>query len=354
MSQRQLLSTLVVVGLVGLTGFFVTKYTNFMAACAWDEGSVGPSLSLPAIGETTATLNFTDNSIGESGFDIIRNGVVIATIPSTSGGTTGQVYSYNETDLTRNTTYSWSAQATRSGGCIPLSSNTINGTTLSARPLAPTLTAATTQIRVIIKSGDNNPADVEYAVFNETLNQYLTTTGSRQSSEDWATRAEFNGDTGTLDSGLTPNTSYTYKIIARNRIGVKTAFSPPTTIMTLSGGSTTGGTPPPPPGGSNPPNGSVTTSPPGNTPGNNNVPGENGDNPGSIATTEGTDPTTGSPSSSTDDPSTSSTSTNGGNPVCIILFLPLILIDLITLWLMWDTRKRVIHIEHLKNKTSEA
>lgn len=322
------------------------------AACSveWPEESEGPTLSIGEVGGTSVTLNFIDNSEGETGFDIFRNSVFIDYVTSTSGSSTGSSYTYKDTGVTYNTPYTWVVKAVR-GDCEPLSSNPKSAITLAARPLAPTLTAGTNSAKIVITTPDENPTITEYAVFNETLGKYLTTSRARQSTKFWSKRVSFGGAAGITDSGLVAGTKYTYKIIARNLNKIITLFSPPSSILISSSSGGGGGDDPPGGGGDDPPGGGGDDPPGGggSSSGNNNEGSSSGSSSGDGTNSD--QPAGGDEKSPNEATSTGEgdETTSSTTDLLTYIFIFLFSLKIIILLLIMDTDKRVTWLDdHVK------
>lgn len=343
LGRKQLIVVLVTLSLI-ISSIIAVRLPQYLAACTWLEGSTGPTLSMGAVGGNTVVLNFIDNSGGESSFEIYRDSVLIDTVPSTTSSGSGSSYTYEDIGLAYNSAYSWVVRAIR-GSCEVLISNPVNTITLAARPLAPSLTAINTdKINIVVPSGDSNPNNTEYAVLNVTLDQYVAPSGTRQASESWGTRTTFGGNGGVTDSNLTSDTSYTYKIVARNGNNIKTLFSPGSTIV--SGKSSGGGgdddppdDDPPPPDDDDPPGG-----------GNDDPPGGGGSTGGN-GSPEGSTTSEDQPIDSKDpnltadpvsEPEDAAPSPSTG---LLIAFIFISLLKIIILLMMIDTDRRVTWLD---------
>jgi len=96
-------------------------------------------------------------------------------------------------------------------------------------PSAPIL-AGDTSVAIFVNIGDdNNPAYTEYAVYNETDDNYVDASGNSTPAAVWQTHSSW----GTVPaSGLSPSTEYTFRIKARNQDSIETDFGPPEQFTT--------------------------------------------------------------------------------------------------------------------------
>ena len=99
---------------------------------------------------------------------------------------------------------------------------------------------STTSISIVINE-NGNPSTVEYVIFNETSGKYVKSNGTLSTSPEWHTKINYGGVGGVLNAGLSENTSYTYKVKARNNDNIETNYSVGNTVSTGSPGSSSGG-----------------------------------------------------------------------------------------------------------------
>jgi len=95
--------------------------------------------------------------------------------------------------------------------------------TMAAAPAAPVLTEDTATTVKIAVCADDNPDYTEYALYNETDGEYIDGSGGGTADPVWRTRDSWGTVTA---SGLTPETTYSFRVKARNREGVETEFGP--------------------------------------------------------------------------------------------------------------------------------
>jgi fibronectin type 3 domain-containing protein len=152
-------------------------------------------------------LEWQDNSQNESGFKVERKSGEdeFAEIDQTNENVT----EYLDTGLNGNTEYTYRVRATNSGGNSAYS-NEASATTQAGSPGAPTdLTAtAVTSTRINLTWDDNSA--------NETGFEIERKTGSGAFALIQTTAA---GATSFSNTGLTPSTTYTYRVRAKNAGG---------------------------------------------------------------------------------------------------------------------------------------
>jgi hypothetical protein len=199
---------------------------------------------------TAITWNWTDQSTNEDSFTVhnASTDAQVGSVSSSTTASTGTSYNFSESSLTPNTTYSRYVKAVDTGSASNASA-TATATTLADVPGTPIVIAiSSTEITIVIDAS-TNPAATEFAIYNNTTGQFVTTTGSAQASAVWATKTAFGGTNGVTQAGLTPETAYSYKIKARNSDTTETAYSTLASATTqsapASGGS--GSTPTPTP-----------------------------------------------------------------------------------------------------------
>ena len=210
------------------------------------------TVSAPTLATTAAPLSLTaiaatlgGNVTATGGASILSNGIVYSATDTTPtigesgviqlatavpGSGTGSFSDATGNVLSVNTLYTYNAYASNSSGFGYGSPTTFY--TLANRPFAPTLSNATVNsMQIVIDTGDGNPSTTEYAIEVNGSGNYVQSNGSSTGSAVWL-RASVWG-TKTITS-LTSNTSYSFRVYARNGANVITAFGPQTTLSTLS------------------------------------------------------------------------------------------------------------------------
>lgn len=176
--------------------------------------STPASLTATGTTQTATTLNWTaaTDNVSVTGYDIFRNGTLLATATTTT---------YTVTGLSANTTYAFTVKAKDAAGNVSAASNSVNVTTLdTTAPSAPaSLTAsATTQTATTLNwtASTDNVAVTAYDIFrNGSLLATVATT-------------TYNA------SGLSANTTYAFIVKAKDAAGNVSAASNSVSVTTLS------------------------------------------------------------------------------------------------------------------------
>ena len=187
-----------------------------------------------AISATSITWNWVDNSTTETQF-IVHDGSesVITTVNSSTTAGTGTAYSYIESSLTPNTSYTRHVHAT-DGTFNSSASSTASAYTLANAPTAPTLSAQTTTGMVATIAVNSNPVGTQYVIHETSTNKYVQADGTLGVSAVWQTYNNWGGASGQVTSGLLVNTNYVYEVKARNADSVETAYSATAALYTLA------------------------------------------------------------------------------------------------------------------------
>ncbi len=101
--------------------------------------------------------------------------------------------------------------------------------TLAEVPAAPVLEEDTSVTVSVAIGEDSNHDNTEYAIYNETNDEYLDVSGNGTPSPAWQTKDSWAVVTA---AGLTPSTTYTFKVKARNQEDAETAFGTPAQCTT--------------------------------------------------------------------------------------------------------------------------
>tara|TARA_R110002049_G_scaffold296797_1_gene485197 strand:- start:32353 stop:34188 length:1836 start_codon:yes stop_codon:yes gene_type:complete len=200
---------------------FIDNVSILPAGTAVDNQNPSAPTNLTASGTTTTSTNLvwtaSNDNVGVTGYNILRNGVNIGT---TNGATT-----FNVTGLTQNTTYAFTVTARDAAGNVSGASNTANVTTLTAvdnqAPTVPTSLAAsgttTTTTNLAWAASTDNVAVTGYNILMNGVN-IGTTTGA----------TTFNV------TGLTQNTTYAFTVTARDAAGNVSGASNTANVTTLT------------------------------------------------------------------------------------------------------------------------
>ncbi|WP_165958022.1 fibronectin type III domain-containing protein [Segetibacter sp. 3557_3] len=179
-----------------------------------------------AVSTTAATLNGSVNANGSSTTVTFEYGLTAAygsSVPATPSpvtGTSATAVSATISSLAPNTQYHYRAVGVNAGGTS--NGNDVAFYTLANTPGAPTVSNATTSTLDVslASSANGNPATTVYAI--AVGGQYVQANGTLGATPVFQTIAAWGTRTVT---GLTPSTSYSFTIQARNGDNVLTAFS---------------------------------------------------------------------------------------------------------------------------------
>lgn len=205
----------------------LAAYIEYNAA--FTEPSPAPaapsSLSATAVSGFRIDLSWTDNSSDEDGFKIERSADG-STGWTQIGTAAANATSYSNSALTENTTYYYRVRAYNGAGDSDYS-NTANATTPLAAPTS--LTATTySETRIDLAWVDNSNAETAYWIERSPNGSSWSTLGSTAANE-----------TTFSNTGLTPNTTYYYRIKAVQG-GTSSAYSNTASATTSSGLRATG------------------------------------------------------------------------------------------------------------------
>ena len=196
----------------------VEDYTVTFGTTTDTQAPTAPTgLAASSIAQTTLTLGWTasTDNVGVTGYDVYKNGTLLASVTTTT---------YNVTGLTASTAYSFYVKAKDAAGNISAASSTINATTLAVTdtqaPTAPTNLAATNVAQTTLTLGwtasTDNVGVTGYDVYmNGTLLTSVTTT-------------TYNV------TGLTAATAYSFYVKAKDAAANISAASSTINVTTLA------------------------------------------------------------------------------------------------------------------------
>lgn len=210
----------------GLAGMVATGgRLNARAALAAIAPLAPSALAGTLAGPTQVNLTWTDNSAGESTYEVQRRmgSGSFTTLANLGANST----SHNDTTTTEATTHTYRVRASNSGANSGFSSE-VSVTTPPAAPSTLTATAASTSA-INLMWTDNSGGETGYEI------QRRTGAGTFATVATAAANA-----TSHSDSGLAATTTYTYRVRATGT-GGNSAFSPEQSATTLAAGSGGGG-----------------------------------------------------------------------------------------------------------------
>ena len=199
--------------------FFDVNNANITVTAGTSDtvAPTAPTLSASGTTQSSTTLSWsgaTDN-VGVTGYDVYRNSTLIGSTASLT---------YNATGLSASTTYSFYVKAKDAAGNVSPNSNTVNVTTLApaadtTAPAAPTLTASgttTSSTNLSWSGATDNIGVTGYDVYQNTA-----LIGSTASTTYNVT-------------GLTPSTTYSFTVRAKDAAGNISGNSNSVNVTTLS------------------------------------------------------------------------------------------------------------------------
>jgi chitodextrinase len=220
-------------------GAWIMQMVAFRAAASTGGDTTPPSTptNLTATPTTASQINLawtasTDN-VGVTGYIVQRCQGSGCTSFSQIASITGNTPSYSDTGLNAATPYSYQVQATDAAGNLSTLSSIATATTLAdtTPPSIPTNLVATpvstTQINLTWTASTDN---VGVAGYNVQSCQGANCTNFAQLAQP--------GGNSANDTGLTPGTSYSYRVQAFDAAGNLSGFSTPTTATTPSNDTT--------------------------------------------------------------------------------------------------------------------
>ena len=179
-----------------------------------------------AASSTAINWAWSDSATNETGYKVQdTEDSDIATLEASSTN-------YSEGSLSINTVYTRHVNVYNFIGSNNSNQDTVY--TLAAVPGTPTLAVTSSNSIRITLDQNGNPANTRFAIYNQTLDKYVKSAdGSVQDAEDWQTYADWGGALGFINTGLTVDTNYIYKVKAQNGDSIATAFGDTANASTL-------------------------------------------------------------------------------------------------------------------------
>ena len=200
--------------LVASPAFAMQQYFAYYHPADMTPPTVPTDVYAMAISSSSITISWnasTDN-VAVTGYKVFRSGVQV--------GTTANL-SYTDTGLTPDTSYSYTVEAFNAAGNVSAQSSPASATTLNdtTPPTVPTGVTATpiypTVIHLQWTASTDNVGVTGYDIYRNGILIGSTSTKTKYT-----------------DTGLTPNTTYTYTITAFDAAGNMSARSTPVSATT--------------------------------------------------------------------------------------------------------------------------
>ncbi|MEI6039866.1 MAG: InlB B-repeat-containing protein [Candidatus Berkelbacteria bacterium] len=217
-----------------------THYTDGGGTTNWflEIPSAASGVNLDTLTTTGFTVKWTDNSSNETGFKVYTAVATPDCANATYSGTPDYTTAANAvsqviTSKAINTQYCAKVVATNTDGDAAAGFASPKYT-LANIPTAPTVsTPTTTSLKVVINQ-NSNPSNTTYAikVVQGANTNYLNTNGTLSVSPVFETYTNFGGASGVTNTGLAPNTSYTYSVAARNGDLTETVYGSAASLST--------------------------------------------------------------------------------------------------------------------------
>lgn len=183
---------------------------------------------------TSIRWNIVDTNTNETAHTFNRtDDTEVASVASTTTATIGTAYSYNETGLSPDTSYTRHAHATNIDGQGP-ASTTATDRTLANPPGTPTLSGITTSSMTVTTNPNGNPVSTELAIQETNSGNFVQSNGGLAAGTVWQTYSAWGGASGKVVTGLAVNQSYIFRAKARNGSGIETSYSGSATNATLA------------------------------------------------------------------------------------------------------------------------
>jgi hypothetical protein len=206
----------------------VTLYVKAKNAEA-DESS---EASTQAYAAQNAPSGITFGTIATDSIALTADG----TFPNLTSGSSGIYFSNGTTSLWQqnaswtngslspNTQYTYTVKA-RNGDGDETATASSSKYTLANIPGTPTVSVTSSTSLTVVIDVNSNPAATTLAIQDVASGNYVQVSGALGASAVWQTYSTWGGAAGIAVSGLTPNTSYQFKVKARNGDSTETALS---------------------------------------------------------------------------------------------------------------------------------
>ncbi|MEI6569376.1 MAG: LamG-like jellyroll fold domain-containing protein, partial [Verrucomicrobiota bacterium] len=135
------------------------------------------------------------------------------------------------TGLSVDASYTFQVKARNSSSIETAYSGTATLKTLATVPTAPTVNNATATTMDVAVNENGNPATTEFCINETGTAKYVQADGTLDATAVWQSTTAWGTKTIT---GLSVNTSYTFKVKAKNGANVETVYSGTATLQTLS------------------------------------------------------------------------------------------------------------------------
>lgn len=215
---------------VKLTGTEVPPSISTTAVTSISDNSAifGGIVTATGGSNITATGTVFANSITNANPTIGGSGVTVVASASPNAGT-GSFTNALAAVLSPNVQYSYTAYATKSTG---LTAYGTVGTfyTLAAAPTTPSVTNPTGTSLKLTLANSTNSAITTYSIYETTTANYVQADGTLGTTEVFQTAATWGNKTVI---GLSPTTTYTFQVRAKNGDGIVTAYSSTASGTTL-------------------------------------------------------------------------------------------------------------------------
>lgn len=204
-----------------------SAYSNILSVTTPIEPPAAPSgLTATAISANQIRLDWADNADNETGFKVERStsgaSGSFLLVASPSASSSGSV-AYTDSTCQAGTTYYYQVKAQNTAGDSGASA-VAHATTSQTKPAAPTILSSSglTTTSVSLSWTDNSNNEDWFVVEKSTA----SATGP------FSTLTQTSANTkAASDTGLSPNTTYYYRVAAGNSAGIS-AYSDPLTVIT--------------------------------------------------------------------------------------------------------------------------